>query len=348
MSLFDERLADLALTIDDYELERREVAVSSGFDRVTTTIHLRGDGTDGLGEDVSYDAVDHDLLQQAGPILPLAGEWTIGSFCDHLAALELWPAPAQREASVLYRLWAYESAALDLALRQARLPLHRAIGREPAAVTFVVSRRLGEPSTTEPIHRLLAAYPTLRFKLDPTNDWTAALIDELAATSAVDSIDFKGHYSGSVVDVEPDPELYRLVMGCFPDAWLEDPHVELYPLVESERRRVSWDAPIHSVADIEALPWQPAMVNVKPSRLGGLRSLLAAYEHCEANGIGMYGGGQFELGVGRGQIQYMASLFHPHGPNDVAPTGYNLDFPPDGLPASPLPVAVEPIGFRWS
>ena len=35
--------------------------------------------------------------------------------------------------------------------------------------------------------------------------------------------------------------------------------------------------------------------------------------------------GQFELGVGRGQIEYLASLFHSDSPNDVAPTGYNLD-----------------------
>ena len=28
-------------------------------------------------------------------------------------------------------------------------------------------------------------------------------------------------------------------------------------------------------------------------------------------GIALYGGGQFELGPGRGHIQYLASLFHP-------------------------------------
>ena len=62
------------------------------------------------------------------------------------------------------------------------------------------------------------------------------------------------------------------------------------------------------------------MVNIKPSRLGGLRNLLDAYDYCAERGIGNYGGGQFELGVGRGQIQYLASLFHADAPNDVAPT----------------------------
>ena len=87
--------------------------------------------------------------------------------------------------------------------------------------------------------------------------------------------------------------------------------------------RVTWDAPIHSVADIEAMPWAPKMVNIKPSRFGAVGELFNAYDYCEEQGIGAYGGGQTELGPGRGQIQYLASIFHPDTPNDVAPSGYN-------------------------
>ena len=64
--------------------------------------------------------------------------------------------------------------------------------------------------------------------------------------------------------------------------------------------------------------------------------MLAFYDHCAANGIALYGGGMFELGPGRGQIQYLASLFHPDGPNDVAPRAYNDPEPRAGLPSSPL------------
>jgi hypothetical protein len=61
----------------------------------------------------------------------------------------------------------------------------------------------------------------------------------------------------------------------------------------------------------------------------------------------MYGGGQFELGVGRGHIQYLASIFHPDTPNDVAPGGYNDPEAVAGLPSSPLSVEARETGFRW-
>ncbi len=89
------------------------------------------------------------------------------------------------------------------------------------------------------------------------------------------------------------------------------------------------------------------MVNVKPSRFGSLRALMEAYDYCEERGIRIYGGGQFELGPGRGQIQYLASLFHPDTPNDVAPAGFHDPEPAPGLPTSPLEPALEATGFRW-
>jgi hypothetical protein len=91
----------------------------------------------------------------------------------------------------------------------------------------------------------------------------------------------------------------------------------------------------------------PRTLNSKPSRFGRLSELLRFYDHCEQQGIGLYGGGMFELGPGREQIQYLASLFHPDGPNDVAPGAYNDPEPTSGLPPSPLEPAPEPTGFRW-
>ncbi|HKG40274.1 MAG TPA: hypothetical protein VKB25_14890 [Conexibacter sp.] len=348
-------LADLPLAIDSYALEALELDVSSGFRRQTTVVHLQGGGEEGIGEDVVYDGEDQDHLQAAGSYLDLAGETTLGDFCERIDALDLFPVePVRGEVSRLYRRWTFQSAALDLALRQAGRPLHDVLGRSPQPVTFVNSRRLPEDddgaASIAELERLLEQYPTLRFKLDPTPAWDDNLIAALVETGAVDSADFKGLYRGTVVDNPADPGLYRRVAEGFPDAWLEDPDLSapgIDELLAPHRDRITWDAPIHSIADIEALPFAPKMVNIKPSRFGGLQRLCAGYDYCAEHGIGAYGGGQFELGPGRGQAQLLAAIFHADTPNDLAPGGYNLTEPPGDLPASPLAPRPSATGFRW-
>ena len=345
MSTF-ERVADLPLRVESYELERLEQPISPEFTRVTTQIRLRGGGEEGIGEDVTYDGAEHDRLAEQRHALE--GEWTLASFSDHLGGLEFFPEPPDMAAFRDYRRWGFESAALDLALRQAGRSLADVLGREPRSVRFVVSLRLGEPSSLEPIRALLANYPDTRFKLDPVPDWSRELVEDLAGLGSVDVVDLKGQYSGTVVDNPADAALYRLVAEGFPDAWIEDPALtdETDPVLRPHRDRITWDAPIHSVDDIDGLPFPPRTLNIKPSRFGSIERLFATYDYCEERGTGMYGGGQFELGVGRGQIQYLASLFHAESSNDIAPGGYNLAPSEPGLPTSPLAPAADSVGFR--
>ena len=146
-----ERVADLPLTIDDYALEGLNRQVFSGFDRHTTVIRLRGGGEEGLGEDVTYTAEDHERQQELGPVLPLAGEWTFDSFSRHLAEVDTFPAQApEREVFRNYRHWGFESAALDLALRQAGTSLADAVGREPRPVTLRGVLPHGRPADARP------------------------------------------------------------------------------------------------------------------------------------------------------------------------------------------------------
>ena len=342
-----EKVKDLPLSIDGYELEGLELQARDDFLRKTTVVHLQGGGEEGIGEDVTYHADEHDRLQARGPDLPLAGLWTLQSFSERLGTLPLFETEPAMHAYLDYRRWGFESAALDLALRQAGLSLGEAAGRNARPISFVVSMGLGSPPSPERFYAWLDLYPELRFKLDANPEWSAELVAELAATGAVDSIDFKGQYRGTVVDTPPDAVLYARVAQALPDAWLEDPALteETIAVLEPHRDRITWDAIIHSVEDIEALAWPPRTVNVKPSRFGTVRRLFAAYDYCDAHGIGAYGGGQWELGPGRGQIQLLASLFHPDTPNDVAPGGYNAATPPPGLPASPLVVRPRETGF---
>ena len=245
-----DQLAALAVEIDGYSFEAFEQALGPEFTRYTTVIHMQGGGEEGLGEDVVYDGLDHVAMRDAGPTLPLAGSHTLGTLAELLDTLDLFPDPPVREPSRNYRRWAFESAALDLALRQAGRSLGDVVGREPRPLNYVVSMRLtspaeGEPETAERVHAVLERYPGTRFKLDPTNTWSDALIAELAETGAIDSLDLKGHYKGTPVDVDTDPELYRKVAEAFPDAWLEDPDLndDTRPILEPHRDRITWDAP---------------------------------------------------------------------------------------------------------
>jgi hypothetical protein len=348
MARYD-RVAHLPLEIESYELEGLEHRISDQFTRRTTVIRLRGGGQEGVGEDVTYSADDQAAFQEEGSTMPLPGSHTLDSFSQLLDRLSLFPAGPALDAFRNYRRWAFESAALDLALRQGGVSLAKAVGRTPTPVKFVVSLRLPEPPTAAPVLGWLEHYPKLRFKLDPTSTWDDAVVTELQGTKAVVTLDLKGQYKDTPVDQAGDPTLYARVAMAFPEAWLEDPDLndETGPVLEPHRDRITWDAPIHAVSDITGLPFPPRVVNIKPSRFGSVQELFDTYDYCAKNKIGMYGGGQFELGPGRGHIQYLASIFHPSAPNDVAPAVYNTSQPGPGLPQSPLQPSPSETGFRW-
>lgn len=341
--MYYDDLADMSLRVESVEFDRLERDTSSGFTRATTIIALSGDGVAGRGEDVTYETGEHDPGRWADLDLSLAGEYTLDSFATLLGERDLFPTGPDREEFRHYRRWGFESAALDLALRQAETTLGERLGRSYDPVDFLVSTRLSgvendEPPTADRIHQLLDRHADLIFKLDPTPEWTFALVDDLVTTGAVRTLDFKGHYEGTEVENPPDPGLYERLLEAFPDAVIEDPALtdETRPIVEGHEDRVSWDAPITSVESIEALPFQPSWLNIKPSRFGSIESLLGAIDYCETHDIAMYGGGQFELGVGRYHIQALASLCYPDAPNDVAPMEYNDPSPGDDLPPTPL------------
>lgn len=332
-------MAGLDVEIDGYTLERRELAVSSGFPRVTTTVVLSGGGMTGRGEDVGYEAADHDRYPEG---LDLAGRWTLVELSTRLDRLELFPAEPRRPADRYYRRWGFESAALDLALHQSEESLGGLLGRRYNPVRFVVSTRLD-------IAPWLAIDPQLEFKLDPTAEWTAGHIRAAAESGRVRALDFKGYYEGTEVDAPADPDLYRAVAENFPDAILEDPawNDGTAAALMGHEDRIAWDAPIHGVEDLDRMPVAPRWLNVKPSRLGTLRRLFETLDACRERSIACFGGGQFELGVGRAQIQGLASLFYPDAPNDVAPPAYNEPRPRPGLPSSPLMPAARQSGFGF-
>lgn len=343
-------VASLDLTIDSYSLDQRERETSSGFRRATTIVSLEGDGVIGTGEDVTYDTEAHYSLRDSDEEFDIAGSYTLDAFSEQISEIDFFAdeEPSQRIFRN-YRRWAFESAALDLALRQADTNLADQLESTYDPVRFVVSTRLEEPPTGDRVLDWLDRNPELEFKLDPTSEWSTAVIDRLAQTGAVQILDLKGQYHGTTVDQPADSELYERIIGGFPQALIEDPALneETKPLFEGHDERVTWDYPIRGVETIEALPWAPEWLNIKPSRFGSVQSLFETVDYCREHGIQMFGGGQFELDVGRQHLHAIASLFYPDAPNDVAPKGYNDPNPTGALQTSPLSPPADPRGLSW-
>ena len=85
-------------------LEALERDVSSEFTRLSTVVHLHGGGAEGVGEDVVYDGLDHIAFQDAGPVLDIAGSYTLEEAVTELAAgrvhvVRLSPAAAKPRAN---------------------------------------------------------------------------------------------------------------------------------------------------------------------------------------------------------------------------------------------------------
>ena len=123
---------------------------------------------------------------------------------------------------------------------------------------------------------------------------------------------------------------------------------ETKPILDPVADRVTWDAPIHSVADIQARSpgrrrWSTS------SRRASARSGRCSPPTTTATrtGSARTAAASGSSVPGRGHIQYLASLFHPDTPNDVAPSGYNTAGTEPGLPSSPLEPMPTATGFRW-
>src|SRR5262249_31792535 len=219
-SVLWEKVKDLAFEVGDVTMAVAVMPVTPEFERRTTTVHLRremgarSEYWDGLGEDVTYDPSEHE--PHRFPWVDLRGDWTLESLSRHLDETDLFPngepgQPAYRD----YRRWAFESAALDYALKANGIDIADALERRPQPVRFLCSMH---EATLAP---WLELSPELRFKLDPPPEWTDGFVDELAVRDIVDVLDLKGRYTGTPVDNPPDAELYRRVAEAFPNAWIE-------------------------------------------------------------------------------------------------------------------------------
>lgn len=339
-------LQRLPVTVEDISFKGNRIETNTrAFER--TIISIQGEGYTGFGEDTTPSIEAHNRLRNER--FPLAtGEHTVGTFAI-INDTELHVADHTPQREELNHLqWAIESAVLDLALKQSGQTLGEILDQKYESVSFVTSSSLGHPPSARPVHRLHEAVSGLKFKIDVPEDPSEAFLSELAATDAIRVLDLKGQY-GPDVGAPADPELYRRLFETFPDVIVEDPEVTdaTRDILEGHADRISWDTPVTDVESVRKLPWEPAIINVKPCRFGTLESLCRFLEYAVKNDIELYGGGMFELDVGRAHNQALASLFYPDGPNDLAPPAYHRFEADQSLPSSPLAPPEEPSGIGW-
>ena len=329
----------------EVRLEELQLAVRSNWTRRTRLVRLAGpDATGavlhGAGEDVSWNEVEEAEVFALYPRDLLCFRGSLAEWCARLDAREATPAyqmlARARRSEADYLRWALESAAMELALRQQRQCLSTLLDRTPKPLRFCLSMGLGEPPSTSTLQAWLK-HGAYTFKLDAASSWSEPLISELRATGAVAVVDLKAYYHDTPVDQPVDPALYQRVRDGLPDALIEDalPDDSTRALLQPAAARLSWDAPIHAVEDVARVvpaAWgTPRWMNIKPSRFGSWQKLLAMYEWAEREAVQLYGGGQFELGIGRQHAQALASLFHPEAANDLAPIAFHQAKPQAGL-----------------
>ena len=345
-------LGDLPLTIDGYSLERLEQRVSSEFTRVTTVVHLRGGGEEGVGEDVTYGADDQQALQDAGPG---ARPQRPGGRSATSASSPAGSTSSPRRPNVpglpaLPPLGLRERGARPRAPPGGRLAWPIALGLEaqPGPLRRLDAAGRARPPS-EPVLRRLAQYPWLEFKLDATSSWTDELVAELAATGAVESIDLKGRYVGHdgrpARRPRPLPARRRGLPGCVdrgPGADARD---------RGGARAVLGPRHLGRADPLDRRPrgaeHQPRGVNLKPSRIGSIAALLETYDYCPPTTSSRTAAASSSSARAAARSSTSPRSSTPPAPNDVAPRPFNEAELRPGLPESPLAAGSSPTGFRW-
>lgn len=356
-----EAVLALPVVIDRVGTSQLELGGATSFTRVTTIVELHGSTHVGRGEDIAYSSDSQAELPAAlEGRSDLVGTWTIGSLAAHLDEHPIRPSGGLRmDDKAGYHRWAVESAALDLALRQRDTDLATLVGTPWNDLRVSLSMGLGDPPSVDVVRRWLDRDASILFKLDASMGWTYELVEQLASFGgSIATVDMKALYHGDWIHNDYPAWLYEAIGDHLTDALIEDAKLDaesLDALDEHALGRLAWDYPITGPQDVPGLPGstarfsdlRPGAVNIKPSRFGSLERLLGTIALCDEHGIPCYSGGQFELGIGRTQVQAIASLCFPDAPNDCAPVMFHSAGPDaDDVPLGPV-VVPEHVGFGW-
>jgi O-succinylbenzoate synthase len=270
-----------------------------------TVVEVIVDGTSGWAECSALAAPDY------------TSEWADGAY----EVLDRFLAPAWCRSGPAGAGWvvghhmaraAVELAAVDAVLRVQGRSLADAIGatrrRVPSGVVIGIADADTTVRTVEA--RLEEGYRRLKCKLDASTD--LAVLAEIRRRHP--DVELAADANGSLVEwANDDPrfdELDDLALRYLEQPlgpWDLDGHARLAARL---RTPLCLDEPLASLADVQRAVTSGAcrVVNLKPSRVGGLGEAVRIHDWCREHHVDLWMGGMLETGVGRASCIAIAAL----------------------------------------
>ncbi len=242
-----------------------------------------------------------------------------------------------------------EMACWDALARRDRVSLARMLGGTRSEIESGVSLGIERDQG-----RLLAlieqylgeGYRRIKLKIGPGEDVEVVRLVRKRFPETPLQVDANSAYSLDDIDVLKQLDAYNLLLIEQPLA--HDDIIDHARLQEKLQTPVCLDESIHSAEDARKAIDLGACraINIKVSRVGGLREAKRIHDHCQGRGIPVWCGGMHEFGIGRAGNVAIASLPGFTLPGDVSGSDkyYREDLvePPVLAPNGLVPVPEGP------
>jgi O-succinylbenzoate synthase len=223
---------------------------------------------------------------------------------------------------------AVETALLDAHLRERGKSLASYLGATrrmvPVGVVVELFDEVADTVTTAS-QRAAEGYRRIKLKIEPGRDVkVVAAVKESIGPDVDLWVDANASYH---VGDRALRELDAMGLGLIEQPLPRDAWTEHRTLVRELTTAVCLDESIASVSDLAlARHFGSAdIVNVKPSRVGGVRNAKLIVDTCTASGIGAWVGGMLDLGVNRAVNLAVAALDGCTLPGDISSTARYFD-----------------------
>ncbi|GGM32911.1 o-succinylbenzoate synthase [Paraliobacillus quinghaiensis] len=216
---------------------------------------------------------------------------------------------------------AVESAVWDLYAKKQNKPLYQLIGGAKNAIDVGVSIGL-QPSVKQLLNvietKLAKGYTRVKLKIKPGNDVELVRAVRKAFPEIPLMVDANSAYQLS--DIKTLQQLDQFNLQMIEQPLANDDFVEHASLQQQLQTPICLDESIHTYSDVQtAIALESCkIINVKMSRVGGIKNVQDIEDYAAKNGIALWCGGMLEAGVGRAHSLAIASLAQFTLPADTA------------------------------